>query len=191
MQHIRLAALAAAFFVIAYAVVAWALAGAPRPGLKLDRSTPAATPVVFTAPHTEVIIPTAREAKPSRAETYSPHDTLRLAALQASTAYAASPCDKAAKADMIEAVSAYAKAWRDVMGCGPDGCDSNRLNAAGTAFSTPLDARVREAVGAAFDKRGISIDDFPSPLRINVAMLVRGRGDAASACRETRADRVR
>lgn len=182
-QHIRLAALAAAFFVIAYAGVAWVLAGAPRPGLKLDHSTPAATPVNFPA--------RASEPKPSRAETKSPHDTLRLAALQASKAYAAAPCDRTAKADMIEAVSAYAKAWRDVMGCGPDGCDSNRLNAAGTAFSTPLDTRVREAVEAAFDKRGISIDDFPSALRINVAMLVRGRGDSAAACPETRADRLR
>jgi hypothetical protein len=178
-QHLRLAALAAAFFVITYAGVAWVIAGAPRPGLKLGPSTPAATPVNFAA--------RPAEAMPNRAETYSPNDALRLAALQASNAYAVAPCDRAAKAHMIEAVSAYARAWRDVMGCSPEGCDSNRLNAAGTAFSTPLDTRVREAVGAAFDKRGISIDDFPPALRINVAMLVRGRGDAASACTETRA----
>jgi hypothetical protein len=69
-----------------------------------------------------------------------------------------------------------------MMGCGPDGCDYRKINATAAAFSTPLDLQLREAVGAAFDKRGVSIDDFPAALRINVAMLVRGRGAPATGC---------
>ncbi len=122
---------------------------------------------------------------------YSPRDKLRLAALQASEEYVLAPCERTAKANLIAAVGAYAKAWQDVMGCSPGGCDLEKLNAAAAAFSTPLDTRVREAVDAAFDKRGISIDDFPPPLRINVAMLVRGRGDSGAACVETHAQVAR
>jgi hypothetical protein len=176
MPHLRFTALAAALFVIAYGGVAWLLAGAPRLSPMGGLSTPA-------MPHGEATSVPAREA--------GPRDALRLAALQASKTYALSPCDKAAKASIIEAVSAYATAWREMMGCGPDGCDRHNLNAAAAAFSTPLDTRLREALAAAFAKRGISIDDFPSALRINVAMLVPGRGDGTLACPETRADRVR
>ena len=77
-----------------------------------------------------------------------------------------------------------------MMGCGPDGCDYKKINATAAAFSTPLDIQVRDAIGSAFDKRGVAIDDFPSQLRINVAMLVRGRGAPATACPQTRAQIV-
>jgi hypothetical protein len=112
-----------------------------------------------------------------------PHrDQLRVLALQASTAYVRSPCDAVAKVAMVEAVSDYAKAWADMMNCGPDGCDYKKINVTAATFSTPLDIELRDTIGAAFDKRGIAIDDFPTSLRINVAMLVRGRGAPATAC---------
>jgi hypothetical protein len=77
------------------------------------------------------------------------------------------------------------------MGCSPDGCDYKKINATAATFSTPLDIKVRDAIGAAFDQRGIAVDDFPAQLRINVAMLVRGRGAAPSTCPDSRAPFVR
>jgi hypothetical protein len=178
-DKVRFAALAGTLFVMSYAGVAWVMAGAPMPGVSRERSPaevaalPAAAPEM---PGSPAALP-AGDGDPER-------DRMRLAALAASTAYARTPCDEAAKAVMIEAVSSYARAWADMMGCGPDGCDYRKINATAAVFSTPLDVQLREAVGAAFDQRGISVDDFPPPLRINVAMLVRGRGAPATACSE-------
>jgi hypothetical protein len=118
-------------------------------------------------------------------------DRLRVAALRASTAYVDSPCDAATKAAMVEAVGAYARAWADMMDCGPHGCDYRKINHTAAVFSTPLDITLRDTVGAAFAKQGISIDDFPAQLRINVAMLVRGRGAPATACPQQRAQILR
>jgi hypothetical protein len=73
---------------------------------------------------------------------------------------------------MDHVVSSYAQAWADMMGCRQEGCDHKKINVTAATFSTPLDI-VRDAIGVAFDKRGISIDDFPSSLRNTVAMLVR------------------
>ena len=176
-EYVRFAALAGCLFVMSYAGVAWVRAGTPllpispaQPQVQVA-ALPVSTPQLAPAP---AALPSG-DGDPQR-------DQLRRAALQASTAYALTPCDEAAKAVMIEAVSSYATAWADMMGCGPDGCDYRKINLTAATFSTPLDIQLREAIGAAFDKRGISIDDFPSPLRINVAMLVRGRGAPATGC---------
>lgn len=211
-QHVRFAALAGTLFVLSYTSVTWVMAGAPMLSMRLSQlsqpdarvaalpvSAPSSTSVpsstrVITLPPPFVPSTQSRPIQPSAlppGDGNSQRDRLRLAALQASTAYALTPCDEIAKAAMIEAVSSYAKAWHDMMGCGPNGCDYKKINATAAAFSTPLDIQVRDAVGAAFGQRGISIDDFPSPLRINVAMLVRGRGAPAIACTETRAQIVR
>jgi hypothetical protein len=204
-ETIRLTALAGSLFAMSYFGVAWVMAGTPAPDMSrhIERpmqilaSLPAAAlnyvtpnplppaiappsvPVVQPRPVPQAVLPPG-DGNPQR-------DQLRRDALQASSAYALTPCDEAAKAVMVQAVSAYAQAWADMMGCGPDGCDYKKINATAATFSTPLDIRVRETVGASLDKRGVSIDDFPSTLRINVAMLVRGRGATATACPQTRA----
>ena len=177
-DHARLAAFAGTLFVMSYTGVAWVMAGTPilgvppeQPPLRLASlpaaSRPAASPAIAALP--------PGDGHPQR-------DPLRIAALQASTAYTLTPCDEKAKAAMVEAVSAYAKAWADMMGCGPDGCDYRKINVTAATFSTPLDIQARDAIGLAFEKRGISLDDFPSSIRINVAMLVRGRAVPATAC---------
>jgi hypothetical protein len=187
-EHVRLAALAGTLFVISYTGVAWVMAGTPMPGMTPEQplirvaALPTSAPRPLLAPAPAALPP--GDGNPQR-------DRLRRDALQASSAYALTPCDETAKALMIEAVSAYAKAWADMMGCGPDGCDYRKINATAAAFSTPLDIQVRDALGEAFDKRGISIDDFPSLLRINVAMLVRGRGAPATGCPEKRVQVIR
>lgn len=178
-RHVPLAAVAATLFVMSYSGVAWVTAGTPMmgaapepPAIRLA-APPASAPSHDMDSWTPALPP--GDGHPQR-------DKLRLDAMAASTAYALTPCDETARAEMIEAVSSYAQAWADMMGCGPGGCDYRKINATAATFSTPLDLQLREAVGAAFDKRGISIDDFPAPLRINVAMLTRGRGAPVAAC---------
>jgi hypothetical protein len=200
-DDIRFVALAAALFVMSFGSVAWVMAGAPKPALSFNFSGPEtrvpAIPISAPSPTTQKPLQFAQPVKSVpesglvRGDGDPERDRLRLAALQASNAYALTPCDQAAKANMIEAVSSYAKAWHEMMGCGPNGCDYRKLNATAAAFSTPLDWQVRDAIGVAFDKRGISVEDFPSSLRINVAMLVRGRGAPATACPEARAQAMR
>jgi hypothetical protein len=196
MSQIHFITLTAALFTNSYIGVAWVMAGAPLPIVPFaqQETRAAALPPIGPAPTVQQRpVQQAALARPIPQPALPPgdghpqRDELRRAALQASTAYVQTPCDEVAKAMLIGAVSAYAKAWADMMGCGPDGCDYRKINATAAVFSTPLDIEVRDAVGAAFDKRGISIDDFPSSLRINVAMLVRGRGAPSTACPETRA----
>ncbi|HET7681058.1 MAG TPA: hypothetical protein VFK79_13115 [Xanthobacteraceae bacterium] len=192
-EHLHLAALAGTLFVMSYTGVAWVMAGTPMPGMKPEQLRVAALPAhdaTSGRPLASAPVLPPQPVQPAalpRGDGHPQRDQLRLAALAASTAYAQTPCDDAAKAVMIQAVSAYAKAWADMMGCGPDGCDYRKINATAATFSTPLDIQLRDAVGAAFEKRGIAIDDFPSAIRINVAMLVRGRGAPATACPQTRA----
>jgi hypothetical protein len=181
---LRITALAAALFTMSYSGVAWVIAGTPLPStLAVSPDRPiqvASLPVALPQ-----LPPPAVQATPvalPRGDGDPHRDQLRVLALQASTAYVRSPCDAVAKVAMVEAVSDYAKAWADMMDCGPDGCDYKKINVTAATFSTPLDIELRDTIGAAFDRRGIAIDDFPSPLRINVAMLVRGRGAPVTAC---------
>ena len=181
---VRFTALAAMLFVFSYATVAWVMAGKPMADVT-SVSRPIEAPQFAALPTNPATA--SRKAEPAAVggDSHPARDRLRLAAYHASTTYTLTPCSESARAMMIDAVSSYAQAWADMMGCGPDGCDYKKINATAAVFSTPLDIQVRDAIGAAFDQRGISIDDFPSQLRINVAMLVRGRGAPATACSET------
>jgi hypothetical protein len=193
-ENTRFAAFAATLFTMSYMGVAWVIAGTPVADVKLTMplqlaSLPSMAPVAGISkpltPATTGTITQPRPVQPAALPAGDGHpqrDSLRVAALKASADYALAPCDDAAKAVMVQAVSGYAQAWADMMGCGPDGCDYRKINVTAATFSTPLDIQLRDAIGAAFDKRGVSIDDFPSPLRINVAMLVRGRGAPATGC---------
>ncbi len=190
-EHSRLAALAGALFVLSYSGVAWTMAGAPLPALSAGWFTQEARVAALPAARGQVAVALLPEPDLNSRDGDPVLDKLRLAAIQASNAYAMSPCDGAVKANLVAMVSAYAQAWHDMMGCGPGGCDHDKLNAAAITFSTPLDMKVRAAVSAAFDKRGIIVDEFPAPLRINVAMLARGPGDPAVICGTTRAEGMR
>jgi len=182
---LRLTAFAAALFTMSYSGVAWVIAGTPLPSIAMSQDRP--TQVASLRVALPQLPPPAVQATPIALPhgDGDPHrDRLRFVALQASSAYVRSSCDTVAKVAMVEAVSDYARAWADMMDCGPDGCDYKKINVTAATFSTPLDIELRDTIGAAFDKRGIAIDDFPSSLRINVAMLVRGRGARGAACPE-------
>ena len=108
-------------------------------------------------------------------------------------AFALSPCDATMKKNLVEALSAYAKAWSDMAGCKFFVCggDDRKIDTAATNFSTPSDMRVREAVRTAFEKGGISREDFPGSIRLWVTMLAGDPGDPESACSTKRAERRR
>jgi len=100
-------------------------------------------------------------------------DTLRLDALQAGNAYAMSPCDKTMKSNLIEATTAYTRAWQTRRGCkramfGMMSCNDKQMDEAANAFSTPLDDRVKAALFAAFDQKGVVRADFPEDVRFDV-----------------------
>jgi hypothetical protein len=115
-------------------------------------------------------------------------EALRLAALQAANAFALSPCDATMKKNLVEALSAYAKAWSDMAGCKFFVCGGNdrKIDTAAASFSTPADIRVREAIRTAFEKGGISREDFPGSIRLWVTMLAGDPGDPVSACATSR-----
>jgi hypothetical protein len=200
-DHIRFAALAAALFLMSYASVAWVMAGTPFVGLSPQTLTRIATAPIYAPGDVTSSLPLSsgplvpphpvQPAALPAGDGHPQRDRLRVAAFEASTAYALALCDEAAKAIMVQAVSAYAKAWADMMGCGPDGCDYKKINVTAATFSTPLDISARDAIGVAFERRGISLDDFPPSLRTNVAMLVRGRSAPASVCPQTGAQVMR
>jgi len=100
-------------------------------------------------------------------------DKIRLEALQAANAYAMSPCDDTTKANLIAAVSAYARAWQKKLDCPRPlnmlmFCGDKKLKQVAETFSTPLDIRVKAALSEAFDQRGIVKSDFPAELRFDV-----------------------
>jgi hypothetical protein len=88
------------------------------------------------------------------------------------------------KKNLVEALAAYARAWSEMAGCkfGVCGGDDHKLDAAAAAFSTPSDMRVRAALRAAFEKGGVSRNDFPASIRLWVTMVVGDPGDPVSAC---------
>jgi hypothetical protein len=188
-QNLRFVVLVLGGFVLAYFGAVWIKVGAPIPTLTASSPKPDSRVQAVPESTEQGMRKEGDGAKTLQSDGDIVRDKLRLAAMTAGNAYSLSPCDRAAKANFVAALAAYAKAWRDKMGCGFGGCDQKKLEAAGVAFSTPLDLRVHEVIRTAFDKGGISIDDFPPPLRENVAMLARGRGDPATAC-AARAERM-
>jgi hypothetical protein len=213
MSTIRFALIAVVLFGLTFAGISWANKGFPIMAMRGD----AAKPVVQATPAPAIEdkknvqnktvdhIPTFEESvkkgvrkewensKTAQGDGDPKREALRLAALQAANAFALSPCDATMKKNLVEALSAYAKAWSDMAGCKFFVCggDDRKIDTAAANFSTPSDMRVREAVRAAFEKGGISREDFPGSIRLWVTMLAGDPGDPASACSTKRADRRR
>jgi hypothetical protein len=182
------------------AQVAQPQAGQPQaaPTVEEKKSLPpkAAQAATQTATQVAVQVPTFEESvkkgirkdwevsKTAQGDGDPKREALRLATLQAANAFALSPCDATMKKNLVEALSAYAKAWTEMAGCkfGVCGGDDRKIGAAAASFSTPSDMRVRQAVSAAFEKGGISRDDFPGSTRLWVTMLAGDPGDPVSAC---------
>jgi hypothetical protein len=161
-------------FVTAFVGVTWAA-----------RGFPVYTPV-FVAPLQPTVTATfgdqsardherkAWEAQHTAQSDKNPKlDKIRLETLQAANAYAMSPCDSTMKSNLIEAVTAYTRAWQEKLNCsGPPNmrmfCADKNWKAAADTFSTPLDVRVRDALKAAFDQHGVLKTDFPEQVRFDM-----------------------
>jgi hypothetical protein len=95
-------------------------------------------------------------------------DELRLAALQAATAYELSPCEPSFKTEYVRALTAYAQAYQDFLGCQGWNCSESKLDAAAAAFDSPLDRRAKAALQKAWAQGGIAEEDFPAALERTV-----------------------
>lgn len=100
-------------------------------------------------------------------------DALRLDALQAATAYKMSPCDSTMKQNLIDALTAYTRAYVVKLDCPHRrgifaSCSDQKLKDASDTFSTPLDKRVQAALFEAFEEKGVVRTDFPGDLREDV-----------------------
>ena len=192
MSTIRFTLIAAALFALTFVGISWANKGFPVMAMKAEPMKPDARVPTFEESVKKGIRKDWENSKTAQGDGDPKREALRLAALQAANAFALSPCDATMKKNLVEALSAYAKAWSDMAGCKFFICsgDDRKVDTAAANFSTPSDMRVREAVRTAFEKGGISREDFPGSIRLWVTMLAGDPGDPVSACATSRrADR--
>ena len=184
MSTVRFALLAIALFAIAFVGISWATKGFPVMAMRAAPVQPDARVPTFERSVKEGARKDWENSKTAQGDGDPKREALRIAALQAANAFALSPCDPGMKTNLVEALAAYAKAWSEMAGCkfGVCGGDDRKLDSAAAAFSTPADMRVRAALRTAFEKGGVSREDFPAAIRLWVTMLVGDPGDPASAC---------
>ena len=188
MSTARFTFIAVGLFALAFIGISWASKGFPVMAMRAAPPQPVASAPTFEQSVKQGLRKDWENAKTAQGDGDPRRQALRLSALQAANAYALSPCDQTMKKNLVEALSAYAKAWTEMAGCkfGVCGGDDNKLDTAAAAFSTPADMRVRAALRDAFDKGGVSRDDFPASIRLWVTMLVGDPGDPVSACASSR-----
>jgi hypothetical protein len=103
-------------------------------------------------------------------------NAIRMDTLQAANAYAMSPCDRTTKANLVVALTAYTRAWQTTLGCKPNFlgqliCSDEKFKRAADSVNTPLDRRVKTALEAAFEQKGIVTADFPEDVQRDVKMF--------------------
>lgn len=174
---VRFTVYAAIAFVTAFVGVSWAVRGFP---MHSSRTVTALQPTTLPKFGDTGDTDEKRKEREAIAQAESVRDPaldkIRLDTLQAANAYSLSPCDKTMKANLVAALTAYTQAWQRVLGCSSSRMlcpDANRTRAA-TTFSTSLDKRVKEAVGKAFEQKGIVKADFPSSVQFDM-LLVAGQ----------------
>jgi hypothetical protein len=171
---------------VGFTGVSWLSSGAPVPMVRVTPLQPNAALPTFAEARERVSREAWTESKTSAGDYDPVRDGLRLELMQAANAYSLSPCSPVIKANLVTALTAYATAVAEKMGCGSVMCgNAARASAGAEMFSTPLDKRAREAAADAFDKGGITVKEFPSALRLTLARVVRTQGDAESACART------
>jgi hypothetical protein len=165
-------------FVSAYVGVSWAARGFP---MNFSTSSPVAVAPLqptldahFGDDRAKAALRKDWEAEhTSRGDDDTKRNAIRLDTLQAANAYAMSPCDKTMKANLINALSAYTRAWQAKLGCkrnmfGQLICSDQKYKEAAESVNTPLDRRVRAALESAFEQKGIVTADFPEDVQLDV-----------------------
>jgi len=183
-----------ACFAGGYFGLTWLQAGAPLPlpTVAVGPTTPNASLPTFAQAQEQAKRNDWQNRQTAQSDKDPERDKLRLDLIQAAGAFKQSSCDKTMKANLVNSLTAYAMAWADKSGCKPFPCGgAARVELAANMFSTPLDLRVREAVGEAFQQGGITVDDFPRAASLHVAMIAGDRGDPETSCSVTRASKKR
>jgi hypothetical protein len=161
-------------FVTAFVGVSWAVRGFPTQTASSQIVTPlpALVDKTFGGEDAKEFERKAWVAQHTSQSDKNPQlDALRLDALQAATAYKMSPCDSTMKQNLIDALTAYARAYQAKLGCSPGimmFCGDKKIQDAADTFSTPLDQRVKEALFEAFEQKGVVRADFASDVREEV-----------------------
>ena len=161
-------------FVTAFVGVSWAVRGFPihTSSPQIVAELPALVDTTFGGEHAKEFERKAWVAQHTSQSDKNPKlDALRLDALQAATAYKMSPCDETMKRNLVDALTAYARAYQAKLGCSPSMrmfCGDKKIKEAADTFSTPLDQRVKEALFEAFDQKGVVRADFAGDVREDV-----------------------
>jgi hypothetical protein len=116
-------------FVASFACVSWAARGFPV--------SIGSWQMTFITPSTDL---GARNDEKKRVT--ASLDTIKLDTLQAATGFALSPCDSTMKRNLVEALTAYIKAWQIKLDCPRPAnmlilCSGETVKAAVAAFSPP------------------------------------------------------
>ncbi|WP_315704886.1 MULTISPECIES: hypothetical protein [unclassified Bradyrhizobium] len=163
-------------FVTTFVGVSWAIRGFPMraPAPQLAAQVPALVDTTFGDDHAKEFERKAWIAEHTSQSDKNPKlDALRLDALQAATAYKMSPCDKTMKKNLVDAVTAYTRAYIAKLDCPRPGglmmfCSDKTIRDAADTFSTPLDKRVQDAFNEAFEQKGVVKVDFPEDVRFEM-----------------------
>ncbi|WP_156435197.1 hypothetical protein [Bradyrhizobium lablabi] len=157
-------------FATSFAAVSWAARGFP-----MQWSGPVSVSSLQPAITSTFADTSAMDDERKRRESAAQKDTnpsldrIRQEVLQAATGFEMSPCNSAMKKNLIEALTAYTRAWQAKLNCPVKMfCTDEKLNAAAAAFSTPLDLRVKDALLRAFLQPGIVKTDFPASVQFDM-----------------------
>jgi len=167
-------------FVSTFVGVSWAMRGFPVSHVSLVGELRPTLSSSFGDEHSKAKQRKDWEAEHTLQRDKDPkQDALRMDALQASTAYAMSPCDDTMKANLRAATEAYARGWVKIYDC-PNPrmgmfCSEEKRDRANAAYSTPLDVRVKAQLAEAFKQKGIVKEDFPEDIR-DVVLWFTGPG---------------
>jgi hypothetical protein len=168
-------------FVTAFVGISWAMRGFPT-----EFSTFSPIAVVPLQPTLDAHFGDDRAKEAMRKDWEAEHsargdgdprrDAIRTDTLQAANAYAMSPCDATQKTNLVAALTAYTRAWQATRGCGRNflgmtTCSDQQIKRGADSINTPLDKRVRAALDAAFEQKGIVKADFPSDVREDVVVF--------------------
>ncbi|KRR12487.1 hypothetical protein CQ12_39035 [Bradyrhizobium jicamae] len=157
-------------FVTSFAAVSWAARGFPM-HWSGPVSVSSLQPTIASTFGDTSAMDDERKRRESAAQkdTNPSLDKIRHEVLQATTGFEMSPCNSAMKKNLIEALTAYTRAWQTRLDCPVKMfCTDEKLKAAATAFSTPLDKRIKEALFQAFMQPGIVKTDFPASVQFDV-----------------------
>ncbi|MGJ5096367.1 hypothetical protein ACQR18_30115 [Bradyrhizobium oligotrophicum] len=221
---LRFIGAAGAAFLAAFAGVSWAVRGFPLPdgpwrGMMQTASIEAASNLAAPTPGTVAVVaplsptvdrtfggPESKEFErkawlaqhTSQSDKNPKLDVLRMDALQAATAYKLSPCDTTMKQNLVDALTAYTRAYVAKLDCkrqfwGAKICTDKSLREAADSVGTPLDQRVKEALFEAFEEKGITKADFPADVREEVPHFAGPAfwSDESAVCRTRQAQRDR